>query len=90
MVWLFLFLGVVGVVLVASVTWYKYQGPNAPKDCPNCLAATYRRTSSQTLASIGTGGPKGRREQVIETFECSNCGHTATKNRLQTIQQSGS
>lgn len=88
MVW-FLVLGALGLIGVAAVLWYKNNGPDAPKDCPNCLAEkTYRRTSCQTLASIGTGGPKGRREQVIETFECSNCGQADTKNRLALTQQS--
>lgn len=91
MVWLFLFLGVVGVVVAACFSWYRYHSPYSAKECPNCLGVkTYRLTSSQTLASIGAGGAKGRHEQVIETFECSNCGYTAAKNRLQTTQQSGS
>jgi hypothetical protein len=87
---LLLVLAVLGVLVVFGVLWYQTHGPNAPKECPNCLAETYRRTSTQTLASIGTGRPKGGREQVIETFACSNCGHTVTKNRLALTQQSGS
>lgn len=78
-----------GFVFFGLVRWISRSA--GPTTCPNChTEKAFRRTQSQTLTALGTGGPKGGRQQVIEHFACSTCGYTLAKNRLETTSSASS